>query len=352
MCRSSSLTMIEELASLVTDLEVVSASTGGNEKHDEAQTQNEQQHPSISTPSSTTSDKKSFRNSHSPTSSADKLYEDLEQQPLLRDNRRRSGDPLPQKKTRRLRRPRPSALEISCLSNWRHHMFDWACTVCHGVLQVEHNHCGTVVATTFSILDRYVLSKENDNALGGNSPNPLGISKEDFQLYVMVSLYIAAKTLISAERNKLSIATMVSISQGLYLAEDITATERAILLALDWHVNPPTVSCFCRRFLELFPFDHEDCDPKSMAGIARHQCEYLAELALDDVFFLDKAASTVGLAVVVMVTDSLRNKRMNSKGRRRSRGGALSTFLQNIQGVVNVHNAEFDLILRRLECFM
>lgn len=353
MCRSSSLSMIEEMASLVTDLETAAEAAESNhdvQEQEEAPAQQQQQQACMSTPVFNV-DKKSFRKAHSPTSSADNLYEDMEQpaQPKQHAHNRSSG-------SRRRRRRRPSALEISCLSNWRHQMFDWTCSVCQGFLMAETSSSGTVVATTLSILDQYlsiVLSKKNEpeheQEHNTQCGNPLGISKEDFQLYVMVSLYIAAKTLISADRNKLTIAAMVTISQGFYTPHDITATERDILLALDWHVNPPTVSCFCKMFLDLFPFEHDDCEPQSMSCMSRHQCEYLAELALDDVFFLDKAASTVGLAVVVLVTDSLRNK---ATSRRRSRGGALSTFLQSIQGVVNVHNSEFDSILRRLECFM
>jgi hypothetical protein len=164
--------------------------------------------------------------------------------------------------------------------------------------------------------------------------------------------------MISAELNQVTIATMVAISQKLYTAEDIAATERNILLALDWHVNTPTTYCFCRVFLELFPFKEQDFDQKcengiqTMSAIARHQCHYLAELALYDVFFLDKAASTVALAIVILVMDALRSKRMIPLGRRRRCAGALGSFLQNIQGVVNVHNLEFDSILRRLECLL
>jgi hypothetical protein len=341
--------MIQEMADLVTDIRLICP------KEQEAQSQQ----AGISTPGSKTTEKHTFRKVHSPTSSTEKLYDDTFQ----------NEEQQPDSGKRRQKRHRPSALEISCLSNWRHHMFDWTCSLCQRFFTESS---GTVLATTFNILDRYLTielpkrrlesSGENQDQLNSychEQQNPLGISREDFQLFCMVSLYIAAKTLIPANRNKLTVVAMVAISQGFYTPHDITATERDILLALDWHVNPPTVSCFCRLFLELFPSTFQDYEqhPHSSSYITRHQCEYLAELALDDVFFLDKAASTVALAVVVLVTESLWSNRKScddyhySKNHRRCRDKALCEFLQNIQGIVNVSNSEFDSILRRLECF-
>ncbi|KAL3905673.1 MAG: hypothetical protein SGARI_004346, partial [Bacillariaceae sp.] len=296
--RRSSLSMIQEMASLVTDLEIVAA-----ESSTDIIPEDGPQQPSPKTPPAlaTKARKSSSQKAYSPTSSTIDLYEEQEQ------SQPNSSDTTDDSEASKTKRRSPSALEISCLSGWRHQMFDWTCSVCQGVVGEEHSR--TVVATTFSILDRYlavVLSKETDELLS--------VSREEFQLFCMVSLYIAAKTLISAAHNKLTIATMVCISRQVYSAQDITATERDILLALDWHVNPPTVSCFCRLFLELFPLEVQDWDVRMendappMRSMARHQCEYLAELALDDVFFLDKAATTVGLAIVVLVTDSLRNK--------------------------------------------
>ena len=148
------------------------------------------------------------------------------------------------------------------------------------------------------------------------------------------------------------------MSRKIYTAADIAATEKDILLALDWHVNPPTVFCFCQLFLGLFPLEeqewdeHSENDPQPKRSIAWRQCEHLSELSLDDVFFLDKAASIVGLAVVVLVTNSLRNETGGAAGRRRCRGGSLNAFLQSVQGIVNVRNAEFDSVLRRLECLL
>jgi hypothetical protein len=114
---------------------------------------------------------------------------------------------------------------------------------------------------------------------------------------------------------------------------------------------------YCTSYLQLlFPQqqqhhshnnnnDYED-NSESSSG-ARQKCEYFADLAINDSFFLGKASSEVALAVVLLATDTSRC----SSCRRDLQSGALNTFLKNLQGVVSIHGPEFDSILRRLECF-
>jgi hypothetical protein len=94
----------------------------------------------------------------------------------------------------------------------------------------------------------------------------------------MVSLYISAKT--GASIRKLTLTSVVKISQGLFQAEQITAAELEILKALQWHVNPPTVMAFCELYLHLYASE--------VPHRVYASCEYLADLALADEFFISR----------------------------------------------------------------
>jgi hypothetical protein len=166
--KRSFLNMIQEMASLVTDLEVAAESNDLQEQ----KTQPMQHQVCMVTPILPTKQKKFYQKAYSPTSCAFDLSEELSQP------RGNTAKPPQIRK-----RQRPSALEISCLSDWRHQMFDWTCAVCHGLIGEENS--GIILATTFSILDRYLsiaLSKKCENDHGIDSP--LRISREEFQLFV------------------------------------------------------------------------------------------------------------------------------------------------------------------------
>jgi len=222
-------------------------------------------------------------------------------------------------------------------------MFDWECSVCKAFRIEEYSR---VLAVAFSILDRYLAIELLERDSRDDFYRDFAVSKEEFQLLCMVSMCIAAKNLLPSNRNKLTFKTMVEMAQGFYSEEDMKSTELEILLALDWHVNPPTVMDYCTVYLSLFPMKDSDlgCDKNSRDNhlcTIRRQCEYLAELTMDDLFFLGKSSSVVALALVVLATNT----------HIRSHGALLPSFLQNIQGIVNIHDSEFDTIFRRLEYF-
>jgi hypothetical protein len=320
---SSSWEFVVEIARLVTDFRFVQAPPPEPPLPD-SEEQNEHHHnvPSCN--------KKLFNElSASPISSADDLY----------------GMPKRSESNNKKIRRRPSALEVSCLSNWRHKMCDWACSVCQSC-EIDEN-CN-LLAVTFNLLDRYLAIKLSDC-------NELGVSKEDFQLFCMVCLHIAVKMTIPASLNKLSMKAMVEMARGFYSYDDMITTERDILVTLDWHLNPPTVMDYCSIYLHLFPIDGNHIqDFEDYKFLVLRKCRYLAEVALDDIFFIDKESSTVALAVFLLATDASRMTvgDANRRERRRSYFTSISSFLSKIQGIVNISDSQYDAIHRRLQCFV
>jgi hypothetical protein len=206
------------------------------------------------------------------------------------------------------------ALQGPSLSMWRSQMFDWACTVTDN-FQIERE----VIAIAFSILDRYV-------EIECRSECP--VDREDFQLFAMVSMYMAIKTSLSY--SNISVEVLIDMSRGFYTHEDIVLTERDILGALDWYVNPPTVIGFCRLYMQLFP--------TTLSNDAEVTCQEISELALCDSYFVSKSDSSVALATIMLMA--------------RRQGISLSEtqpFMVNLQGLVNVDDLDFETTFRRLE---
>ena len=216
---------------------------------------------------------------------------------------------------------RRQSVEIEMISSWRHQMLDWAFQVAE-IFGVDRD----IVPSAFSILDRYLAIK-----LGGDEDGP--ISLEEFQLTSMVAMYIAIKNLVPVR--KLTVETLIEMSQGFYSPDDITSMERDILSELDWHVNPPTMIDFCRTYMGMF------AEPlvEPLANEVDAECQYIAELALDDSYFISKADSSVALATVLLAIQrvGVRSFQTNS-------------FLENLRGLVSIESADFGMTLQRLEC--
>lgn len=362
---SSSLNMIAEMASLVTDLRLTQpcnaedAYLSGQDVQDKTfgDTSPWQCRAILdSTPDFSKVLKKEVGNVPSPNSSTDNIYSKTPEDGVALSN----SDP-----TRKLmKRRRPSALEVSNLSNWRQQMLDWTLMFCH---KIFHENSTTISSISFNIFDRYlvnVLDKEQTQQLFPEHAfddrrnlsvfNALPISKEDFGLYCMVSLFIAAKLWIPVDCNPFTVKNLVAISRNYYSHDCVLATERAILVSLKWHVNPPTVMDYCGIYLNLLWNPYEENVVSWLA--MRKKCEYFAELMLADVYFLDKANYTVALGIVLLVTNAYwgrGNRRKKQRRRqRRDTSGASTEFLQEIEGVVDIHNAEFDSIVQRLERFL
>ena len=183
-------------------------------------------------------------------------------------------------------------------------MFDWSVAVIQS-FQFPRE----VVAIAFDILDRYVASEcrevakelqkqqQQQSSLSSPSYNDMSLTREDFQLFAMVSLYMAIK--MTASYQKMSVNVLIDMSRGFYSAHDILSTEREILMSLDWHVNPPTIMAYCKLYTSLFHSDAFQSTP-SLALNLEASCQVLSELALTDTYFLSKSNATVALAVILL----------------------------------------------------
>jgi hypothetical protein len=209
------------------------------------------------------------------------------------------------------------ALQEPSLSMWRSQMFDWACTVADN-FQIDRE----IIAIAFSNLDRYV-DIESRSA-------ECSVGREDFQLFAMVSMYMAIKTSLSF--SKMSVEVLIDMSRGFYTHDDICFTERDILAALDWHVNPPTAIGCCRLYMQLFP------TTTLLSNDAEATCQGISELAICDSYFVSKSDSSVALATILLMA--------------RREGISLSEtqlFMDNLEGLVNVDDLDFEATFRRLE---
>ena len=162
---------------------------------------------------------------------------------------------------------------------WRQQMFDWACLVVDSFGMDRE-----VVAVSFSLLDRY-MARESAR------PGADEITRDDFQLFSMTSLYLAVKMLEPYPR-KIGVEALVEMSRGFYTEDDIAVTEREMLVSLEWLVNPPTALSFTRLLWSLFP--------GHVPSSALLTSATLTEIAVADSFFVSHQPSLVGLASVIM----------------------------------------------------
>ena len=206
---------------------------------------------------------------------------------------------------------------------WRSEMYEWATTVSE-----LYGMDSEVISMAFSVLDRYIAREL--------ASSKIPISNEDFQLFAMVALYTMAKMVMPSSVGQtqiLSIKTLIDMSDGFYSAEDIAITEREILAALQWRVNPPTTMRFCRLFLRLIP----DGICASIDELER-TCLFLSERSTADPYFVSKTASSTALAILLLAA---KNHGMSID--------ETQAFVDNVQDLVPVLDDSFEAIFRRLE---
>lgn len=165
------------------------------------------------------------------------------------------------------------------MSYWRQQMFDWACMV------VDSFGCDREsVAMSFLNLDRYISVE----VARTNAPP---ITRDDYQLFAMVNLYIVIKVLEPYPR-KLSIETLVDMSKNYYSKQVLMQTELDILQALQWNIHGPTALRFCRLMQDFFP------------RLKKYHVILLTltEIAVSDGSFASYKASTVALACCLLTT--------------------------------------------------
>ena len=202
---------------------------------------------------------------------------------------------------------------------WRQQMFDWACMVVDSFGMNRE-----VVAMSFSILDRFIAKE--------SSGSSTSITRHDFQLFSMTSLYLVIKITVPYPR-KLGVEALVDMSRGFYSSEDITLTERDILKALDWHVHPPTAMGFCRLYWSFLP--QEPSVDMQMT------CASMTDITVADPLFVSYKPSAIGLAVV------LHAARLNGADERTT-----ERLLSNLKGQVSTsNNQDFNFVFHHLEKF-
>jgi len=207
---------------------------------------------------------------------------------------------------------------------WRQQMFDWACMVVDS-FAIDRD----VVAVSFNLLDRYMASE-----LFCCSSNQ-DITRDDFQLFSMTCLYMAIKVLQPYPK-KLGVEALVDMSRGFYTEKDIVATERDILTALSWHVNPTTALAFSGMFWSLVPLSSSS---KAVPDDMRLTALTLCEIAVADSFFVSHRASLVGLAAVMIAA------RLHGFSDEKVHG-----LLANLEDIVCIQdNSELGTIYRQLE---
>jgi hypothetical protein len=196
---------------------------------------------------------------------------------------------------------------------WRRQMFDWSCAVTDSFCIPRE-----VVAIAFEMLDRYVAlecepsgdddADENDDDDDDDDDDAV-LTRQDFQLFAMVSMYMAIK--MSVSYRKLSIPVLMDMARGYYSMEDITSTELDMLQALDWHVHAPTVMTYCRLYMALFPppTDTTAATNDTTTTTTNQEkknyrmeasCQVLSELVVADSYFINKSNASVALAVVLL----------------------------------------------------
>jgi len=135
---------------------------------------------------------------------------------------------------------------------WRRKICEWCFDVTdHFKLERE------VVSVAMNYLDRMVARMmHQDQSIGSGE---IQISKRQFQLVALTSLYIAMKLHGEVEegqrleRCNLNVTVFVELSRGFFQAEAIEEMERNILFNLDWHLNPPTSLKFISLYMRLIP---------------------------------------------------------------------------------------------------
>ena len=169
-------------------------------------------------------------------------------------------------------------------------MVDW----CYSVV----DHCEFSRSNVFiaaSNLDRYLSTPAGQKALQ---------SRREFQLACMTAIYNSIKI---NEVETLTPKGMARVSRGDYTAQEIEACELDMLLALKWHVNPPSIIAFVWQYIALLRLilkgsSHDAVLSQEEQKLMEHiivNANYQIEMASRDYKFVGIDASKVALAAVL-----------------------------------------------------
>lgn len=207
-------------------------------------------------------------------------------------------------------------------SFWRQQMFDWACMVVD-TFQMDRQ----AVAMSFNLLDRFIAKE----LLTPGSPP---VTRDDYQLFSMVCLFIVVK-IVESFPQKLNIQALVAMSRNFYPREVIEATELEICNALNWRLHSPSAIGYVRLYLELFPSDVKE----SMSRDVIVTATTLTEIAVSDSIFVAYKPSLVGLAATIHAArlDGISND-------------TILEFCNDLDDIVSIKNNEdFRFVYLQLE---
>ncbi|VEU33860.1 unnamed protein product [Pseudo-nitzschia multistriata] len=131
--------------------------------------------------------------------------------------------------------------------NWRRRLCEWMFEVTD-----HYDFDREVVSFAFDYLDRSI-------SLAYGPTSNKNLSKKDYQLYAVTSLYLAMKVHgemdsdVDGKRIKLRISAFQELSRGCFTTETIAAKELELLTLFKWHINPPTCARCIFSFLRLLP---------------------------------------------------------------------------------------------------
>ena len=203
------------------------------------------------------------------------------------------------------RPPRNYLAFDSCKSgvneNWRRRLCEWMFEVTD-----HYDFDREVVSYAFDYLDRSI-------ALAYGPTAKKKLSKREYQLYAVTSLYLAIKVHgemdsdVDGKRIKLRISAFQELSRGCFKTETIEAMEIHFLTLFQWRINPPTCARFIYSYLHLLP------DWKSMEFESSREdivcqifdvAKYLTELSIfvSDIGF-NYTPSKIGYSAILCAFD-------------------------------------------------
>lgn len=124
---------------------------------------------------------------------------------------------------------------------------------------------------------------------------------ENYHFLALSCLFLACKLVHKTPHNTfINIAQMSRLSKGAFTPQDIMNMESKILSDLHWFVHPPTAVQFLMYYMEALRLDDS-----SFAEQLHDQSFFLVEQAVLDYFFIDQKPSTIALAALSNIMQSL-----------------------------------------------
>lgn len=130
----------------------------------------------------------------------------------------------------------------------------------------------------YRTVDFFKLSRESayvamsclDRFLSTRDGSPFLMSNSLFQLACVTSLYISIKVLEPVE---LGIKMLIEVCRDSYSEKQILETERKILSAIRWAVNPPSPQAFVTLYTEMLPPCLSLTQRRNIEGLVQYQLE-------------------------------------------------------------------------------